>query len=112
MRFNAFQVQRFLNVRHGRQYRVYNLCSERSYPHERFKGSVGHYPFDDHNPPSLQMLRACCDDILSWLGPAEERSQRVAAIHCKVRLRYTHARLLHSRPWRTGPRPGRAGRAR
>eukprot|EP01052_Picozoa_sp_SAG31_P019190 SAG31_NODE_1389_length_8545_cov_3.081103_10_plen_614_part_00 len=102
------EVQRFLNVRHPRAYRVYNLCSERSYAAEKFRGSVGCFPFDDHNPPPLQLLRACCEDILKWLGPinqaastntddmivsrenqhgksiAHSSSQRVAAIHCKA----------------------------
>ena len=30
------EVQRFLNSRHPNKYRVYNLCSERAYPPQRF----------------------------------------------------------------------------
>ena len=39
------EVQRFLKERHGEQFRVYNLCIERSYKPEKFAGRVAVYPF-------------------------------------------------------------------
>eukprot|EP01048_Picozoa_sp_COSAG05_P001873 COSAG05_NODE_68_length_22188_cov_8.265019_5_plen_1358_part_00 len=87
-------VQRFLSSRHANAFRVYNLCSERGYPASRFihaespEGCVGCYPFDDHNPPPLETLRACCLDMRDWLhgnGDSNgDSSNRVAAVHCKA----------------------------
>lgn len=91
-------VQRFLDTRHPGAYRVYNLCSERCYPASRFahdrclEGAVGEYPFDDHNPPTLQTLKACCEDMHVWLRRGEQPGgvdggsvrNPVAAVHCKA----------------------------
>ena len=85
------EVQRFLNSRHPNKYRVYNLCSERAYPPQRFAhpeapdGSVACFPFDDHCPPTLQMLKDCCEDMKQWLsGVGDLGSPRLCAIHCKA----------------------------
>lgn len=86
------EVQRFLNTRHPNEYRVYNLCSERTYPAMRFQhreapeGSVCCYPFDDHNPPTLHLMKQCCEDMRQWLqkhdaGPDDSP---VCVVHCKA----------------------------
>ena len=85
-------IQRFLNTRHPNNYRVYNLCSERTYPAMRFKhhdapeGSVCCYPFEDHNPPTLHLMKQCCEDMLQWLqnDDADRDDARVCVVHCKA----------------------------
>jgi protein-tyrosine phosphatase len=63
------------------KHRVFNLCSERSYDASLFQGRASRYPFDDHNPPPLSMIRAFCEEASAWL---KKDSQNVAAIHCKA----------------------------
>jgi phosphatidylinositol-3,4,5-trisphosphate 3-phosphatase/dual-specificity protein phosphatase PTEN len=52
-------VQRFFHSRHRGQFKIYNLCSERTYPAKRFTDSKGgsgqaaHFPFEDHNAPCV-----------------------------------------------------------
>lgn len=85
-------VQRFLNTRHPNNYRVYNLCSERSYPAMRFKhrdaldGSVCCYPFDDHKPPTLHLMKQCCEDMQQWLqnDDTDSEDSRICVVHCKA----------------------------
>lgn len=42
---------------------------------------VERYPFDDHNPPKIQLIKDFCDDVHKWLGADEGN---VAAVHCKA----------------------------
>ncbi|GAM20421.1 hypothetical protein SAMD00019534_035960 [Acytostelium subglobosum LB1] len=80
-RNNMRDVQRFFQTLHPGHYKVYNLCSERKYPHDKFANNVSEYPFDDHNPPPLQMIIDFCYDVERWL---DEHPENVAAIHCKA----------------------------
>jgi len=81
------QVRRFFDARHpdGR-YRVYNLCAERSYHGSALGGDayddcMVHYPFEDHNPPCLEMIHPLMLDCRKWLAAGEDR---VVALHCKA----------------------------
>jgi len=80
-RNHAEHVTDFLSVKHGDKVKVYNLCSERDYPISLFEGRVAKYPFDDHNPPPMQMFLPFCEDVREWLDTDPEN---VVAIHCKA----------------------------
>jgi phosphatidylinositol-3,4,5-trisphosphate 3-phosphatase/dual-specificity protein phosphatase PTEN len=76
-------VQRFLNVKHFKKYRVYNLCTERAYNPELFgKNRVSHkFKFQDHNPPPFFMMHEFCKDAANFLSKSPTN---VLAIHCKA----------------------------
>jgi phosphatidylinositol-3,4,5-trisphosphate 3-phosphatase/dual-specificity protein phosphatase PTEN len=75
------EVQRFFNTRHAGHYRIYNLCVERAYDLEGYFPSVKRFPFEDHNPCALPVLRLFCEDVDAFLA---ESAENVVAIHCKA----------------------------
>lgn len=74
-------VQRFFETRHYGRYRIYNLCSEKAYDKALFRGRVARYPFDDHNPCPLHIMKGFCEDMDRWLGA---HPLNVVAVHCKA----------------------------
>ena len=73
-------VKRFFNKRHKDNYKVYNLCGEKTYPKDTFY-QQSYYPFVDHEAPPLNLLLPFCQDATSFL---EENEKHVVAIHCKA----------------------------
>ncbi len=76
-------VQEFFAHYHRGTFKVYNLCSEKSYEASKFEatgGQVAAYPFDDHQPCPLDVLVDFCQDAMRYL---EESPKHVVAIHCK-----------------------------
>lgn len=74
-------VLRYFDGRYKDHYKVYNLCSERGYPPEKFYGRVANYPFDDHNAPPFVLFKPFCDDVQRYLA---EDDRNIALVHCKA----------------------------
>jgi phosphatidylinositol-3,4,5-trisphosphate 3-phosphatase/dual-specificity protein phosphatase PTEN len=74
-------VKKMLEQKHRDHYKLYNLCSERSYDVAKFQNRVAYYPFDDHNPPEFSMMKTFCEDVEKWLAKNEEN---IAVVHCKA----------------------------
>ena len=51
------EVQRFFDVRHKDHFKIYNLCSERSYDLTQFFPRCERFGFDDHNPCPLALIK-------------------------------------------------------
>ena len=52
-----------------------------SFGGEAHPDCLRHYPFDDHNPPCLDVLAMICADAAAYLG---SHPDHVVAIHCKA----------------------------
>lgn len=75
------EVKRFFLLKHNAHYKVYNLCSERSYSPKHFANATASFPFDDHNPCPFYLLIQFCEDAKTYL---EQNPKNVIAVHCKA----------------------------
>lgn len=80
-RNNLEDVQKFLRKNFKEHYRVYNLCSERTYDPKVFDNNVENFPFDDHNPPPLIKLYPLFEKMQIYL---RADVKNIVVVHCKV----------------------------
>lgn len=74
------EVSRFFNEKHPNKYKIYNLCSERSYDTHYFNNSVERILVDDHNVPHLSQLLQFCHSVQEYLSASDDS---VISVHCK-----------------------------
>ncbi len=80
-RNNIRDVAKYLDTAHGPgSYKVYNLCSEKSYDGSYFHDSVARYSIDDHNVPTLEQMLEFAKDVKDFI---EAKDKNVIAVHCK-----------------------------
>jgi phosphatidylinositol-3,4,5-trisphosphate 3-phosphatase/dual-specificity protein phosphatase PTEN len=71
-----------LSQYHESHFKIFNLCTEKSYDREEFGGSVeDRITFDDHNAPSFELLLEFCRAVDEYLS---EDPENVIAVHCKA----------------------------
>ena len=75
-------VAKFLNDKHTGKYRLYNLCSERTYDTSLFGGDdvVQRFMIDDHNVPCLSEMVRFSQDVKEWFSADKDN---VIVVHCK-----------------------------
>lgn len=74
------EVERFFNTKHPDHYRIYNMCSERTYDNTHFHGRIERILIDDHNVP---LLRDAVEFVRSAQEYLADDPQNVVAVHCK-----------------------------
>jgi len=74
---------RFLDTYHKGRWRIYNLCSEKAhqYPPDTFGGNWRGFPFDDHCPPTLNLIVEFCLEASQFM---QKHPDNVIAVHCKA----------------------------
>ncbi|XP_036599798.1 phosphatidylinositol 3,4,5-trisphosphate 3-phosphatase TPTE2-like [Trichosurus vulpecula] len=73
------EVVRFLDTKHPDHYKIYNLCSERTYDHSYFHNRVERFPIDDHNVPTIIDMLKFVDSVFEWM---EEDPENIIVVHC------------------------------
>lgn len=78
-----YELKRFLEEYHAKNYKVYNFCCEpgRGYSADVFDGRVERYPFKDHNTPPLETMIEFGESAKKWL---DESPDHVCSLHCKA----------------------------
>lgn len=71
-------VSRFLKETHNSKFKVFNLSGIR-YDYEKFSNNVSEYSWNDHFPPSIELLFRACQDIHGWLCKDDDN---VVVVNC------------------------------
>jgi PTEN phosphatase family protein len=74
------KVAAFLDSTHPGKYRLYNLCSEKTYETRFFHERVERFMIDDHNVPSLDDMKRFAESVKAWLSADPDN---VIVVHCK-----------------------------
>ncbi|XP_074160939.1 phosphatidylinositol 3,4,5-trisphosphate 3-phosphatase TPTE2-like [Sminthopsis crassicaudata] len=73
------EVARFLDTKHPDHYKIYNLCSERTYNPSYFHNRVERFPIDDHNVPTIIDMLKFVDSVFEWM---ETDPKNIIVVHC------------------------------
>jgi len=74
------KVAAFLDTKHPDKYKLFNLCSEKTYDTSYFHDRVERVMIDDHNVPSVEQMLSFANNVREWLG---ENPDNVIVVHCK-----------------------------
>ena len=74
------KVALFLDTKHPQRYKLFNLCSEKTYDTSFFHDMVERVMIDDHNVPSVEQMLEFTERVRGWLG---EHPDNVIVVHCK-----------------------------
>eukprot|EP00096_Caligus_rogercresseyi_P015144 TRINITY_DN7586_c0_g1_i1.p1 TRINITY_DN7586_c0_g1~~TRINITY_DN7586_c0_g1_i1.p1 ORF type:complete len:597 (+),score=64.70 TRINITY_DN7586_c0_g1_i1:285-2075(+) len=74
------KVSGFLDKKHNGKYKLYNLCSEKTYDVSFFHNRVERFMIDDHNVPSLSEMQRFAENVREWL---DSDPDNVIVVHCK-----------------------------
>lgn len=74
------EVARFFDTKHPNHFKIYNLCSEKSYDENYFHGRVERIMIDDHNVPLLKDMIRFVKSVHEWLS---QDDTNIIAVHCK-----------------------------
>lgn len=74
------KVALFLDTKHREHYKIFNLCSEKTYDTSLFHEMVERVMIDDHNVPSVEQMLEFTDTVRTWLG---DHPDNVIVVHCK-----------------------------
>eukprot|EP00092_Neocalanus_flemingeri_P006606 GFUD01007125.1.p1 GENE.GFUD01007125.1~~GFUD01007125.1.p1 ORF type:complete len:594 (-),score=150.38 GFUD01007125.1:72-1853(-) len=74
------KVAAFLDTKHPDRYKLFNLCSEKTYDTSFFHDRVERVMIDDHNVPSVEQMLSFANTVRDWLG---ENPDNVIVVHCK-----------------------------
>ena len=74
------KVASFLDTKHKDRYKLFNLCSEKTYETSYFHDRVERVMIDDHNVPSLEQMQEFVTNVKEWLGAHPDN---VIVVHCK-----------------------------
>ncbi|KAJ6254827.1 phosphatase with homology to tensin [Anaeramoeba flamelloides] len=74
-------VVKYFDLKHKDKYFVYNLCSEKDYDHSNFYERVQKFPFEDHNPPPIELMMIFCKHAANWLSQGKGY---LVVVHCKA----------------------------
>ncbi|OMJ82133.1 hypothetical protein SteCoe_17251 [Stentor coeruleus] len=73
-------VAKFLAEKHRSKFKILNL-SGLKYNYEKFGNHVNEYYWEDHYPPTIELLFTACRDIHEWLIQDPEN---IIAVNCKA----------------------------
>uniref|UniRef100_A0A7N4NRX9 Phosphatidylinositol-3,4,5-trisphosphate 3-phosphatase n=1 Tax=Sarcophilus harrisii TaxID=9305 RepID=A0A7N4NRX9_SARHA len=73
------EVARFLDTKHKDHYKIYNLCSEKTYNPSHFHNRVERFPIDDHNVPTIIDMLKFVDSVFEWM---EKDPKNIIVVHC------------------------------
>lgn len=72
---------KFLNANHSSHWHIWNLRGEEpGYEDKDVMSKVSHFPFPDHQPPTIEIILESIKEIDEFLS---ESTKNVAVLHCK-----------------------------